>query len=210
MHNWVPLHKGTRSTGRADLVAAHLKLFKLLSNDKANDVWYMVIERLFNSSNFFQEVKIEEYRMAFWTAVKKNNPDLVSNFLTEAPHLLKQTDEHGWSAIHLCAAQGNAKIMETLIKHGVNIELKTKHSHTPIMIAAEYSNMECLKLLLRHNMDIAISRGETFDFGPLFNILVPDQGYLHSAYQTGELKLSFEVDQLVILAGAEKVCELII
>ena len=64
------------------------------------------------------------------------------------------------------------------------------------------------KNITTHNIDLALSRGETFDFGPLINLLTPNNCYLHSAYESGALKLSFENDQLVILVGDQTVCEL--
>ena len=190
-----------KSTGRADSGPTLLKLFKQLADDKSNDVWHMVVERLFNSTNFSKTVKIED----FWATIKQNKVDIVDNFLTKIPGFLTQVNEQGWSAIHLCAVHGNAQMMETLIKHGANIELKTQDSNIPIEIAAKCSNIECLKILLKHNIDLASNRGEIFDFKPIMHILAPNQTHLYSAYKPEDLKLSLENDHLVILAGDQKV-----
>jgi len=68
---------------------------------------------------------------------------------------------HGSSALHLATA--NIKIVEILIEHGANINIRSEGYGTPIYLAAELGQLDTVQHLIKQKADInvATTNGKT-------------------------------------------------
>lgn len=56
----------------------------------------------------------------------------------------------GYSPLHLAAEHGHANIVNYLLQHGAQQDVRSEHGLTPIFLAANFGHIDCLKCLLRH------------------------------------------------------------
>lgn len=60
------------------------------------------------------------------------------------------TDKHGRTPLHEAAATNNYEMVEWLIEHQANLEVKTvKECQTPLHYAARYDAMQTIRILLQ-------------------------------------------------------------
>lgn|SRR5574343_217096 len=52
-----------------------------------------------------------------------------------------------------CARQGNLSEIHKYIESGIDINIQDKHGQTPLMIASEYSQLECVRSILNLGAD---------------------------------------------------------
>lgn len=77
-----------------------------------------------------------------------------------AAEVLDRTDEidhrngEGWTALMYAAADGNIKIVTTLLMRGAEVDAKNQYGYTPLMLAATRGNPEVVKLLLSKGADV--------------------------------------------------------
>lgn len=104
---------------------------------------------------------------SFLRAVKRGDMDGVRKCIADKDRdaYLAATDEHGSTALHIAAHEGNTDMMTLLLDAGMQADVKTAHGTTPLQhIAGNYSDMEAaIKLLLKRGADIeaADSGGRT-------------------------------------------------
>ncbi|TGZ37476.1 ankyrin repeat domain-containing protein, partial [bacterium M00.F.Ca.ET.162.01.1.1] len=64
---------------------------------------------------------------------------------------INQTDEDGWSSLHLAAHNGRTAVLETLIGHpAVDVNSRNKWKSTPLSLAAARGHLACIQSLLKH------------------------------------------------------------
>src|SRR6267142_5768909 len=70
-----------------------------------------------------------------WAAMK-NDPDLAQTLLYASANVKATTRIGGYTPLLLAAQNGNAEVMEPLIKGGADVNAKTSNGTTPLMFAA--------------------------------------------------------------------------
>mmetsp|Transcript_11638 Transcript_11638/g.17231 ORF Transcript_11638/g.17231 Transcript_11638/m.17231 type:complete len:575 (+) Transcript_11638:34-1758(+) len=73
---------------------------------------------------------------------------LVENLLIENKVDVNKVNDLGYSALHYAAREGRLSIMNKLINHGANIELKSKHVDIALAIAIQHNHLKIVDRLL--------------------------------------------------------------
>ena len=59
-------------------------------------------------------------------------------------------DNHGRTPLHTAASTNNSEMVEWLLEHCANLEMKTANEHqTPLHYAARYDSIQAIKILLQ-------------------------------------------------------------
>ena len=89
-------------------------------------------------------------------AAVAGNIDLVHKLIERkgVEWALNSKDNQNQSLLHLSSAYGHLDIMESLIKHGSDIEAKNFEEKTPLYLAVKSGNVEAVKKLLEHKANI--------------------------------------------------------
>ena len=64
------------------------------------------------------------------------------------------SDDKGRTPAHICAENGNVKIMAYLIEKGANINLENSRGETPLDIALKKGNFEIVSLFLKNDVNV--------------------------------------------------------
>lgn len=103
-------------------------------------------------------------RRSRWTplvlAVSKGNFDVVVEMMKYSPEI-NHIANKGWSVFmyitnnyHKAKDEDQADVGRVLLKHGANIEARTKSGRTPLMNAAENGKLAVVKMLIEEGADI--------------------------------------------------------
>ena len=60
------------------------------------------------------------------------------------------TNNKGHTALHPAAHEGNIRIIEILLSHGADINVKDKINNTPLFYAMEAGHKDVVELLTKH------------------------------------------------------------
>ncbi|TIT78461.1 MAG: ankyrin repeat domain-containing protein, partial [Mesorhizobium sp.] len=64
---------------------------------------------------------------------------------------INQTDEGGWSALHLAAHNARMAALEALIAYpAIDVNSRNKWKSTPLSLAAAKGHLECIQALVKH------------------------------------------------------------
>jgi len=88
-----------------------------------------------------------------WAAMK-NDADLAQTLLYASANVKATTRIGAYTPLILAAQQGNAEVMEPLIKAGADVNAKTGNGTTPLMFAAASGNTDAVKMLLDRGADV--------------------------------------------------------
>ena len=88
-----------------------------------------------------------------WAAMK-NDPDLAQLLLYASASARATTRIGAYTPLLLAAQNGNAEVMEPLIKGGADVNAKTSNGTTPLMFAAAAGNARAVTLLLDRGADL--------------------------------------------------------
>jgi len=88
-----------------------------------------------------------------WAALK-NDADLAQTLLYASANVKATTRIGAYTPLILAAQQGNAEVMEPLIKAGADVNAKTGNGTTPLMFAAASGNTDAVKVLLDRGADV--------------------------------------------------------
>lgn len=70
--------------------------------------------------------------------------------LLENNALISVRNRVGWTALHHAAFCGYEEIVEAMVKHGGDVEIRNNEEETPIMLAACYGKVGAVKVLLQN------------------------------------------------------------
>lgn len=88
-----------------------------------------------------------------WAAVT-NNPQTVRLSLASAGNT-RATNQHGQSPLWLAARRGHREVVDILLDHGADIEIRSPVGLTPLAIAAREGQCEVIKVLLDRGANLA-------------------------------------------------------
>ena len=100
--------------------------------------------------------------------------------------LCQDSDDELKTSLHLAAAQGHAKIVRLLLKHGANVSSCDMNDSTPLHEAAAHNRYQCVQILLQYQAPI-----DRFD-GKHYTPLHRASQYGH--WQIVRLLLNFNAD----------------
>ena len=90
----------------------------------------------------------------FLKAVKKGNITFVRDQLDEKIVRINEAGEHGDTALHVAARNGQMEMFHFLTANGASIKARNKYDETPLHSAVEEGNFEIAKLLVEAGADI--------------------------------------------------------
>src|ERR1051325_7650005 len=88
-----------------------------------------------------------------WAAMK-NDADLAQTLLYAAANIRATTRIGAYTPLILAAQQGNAAVIEPLVKSGADVNGRTANGTTPLMLASASGNVDAVKALLDHHADV--------------------------------------------------------
>ena len=59
----------------------------------------------------------------------------------------------GWTPLHYAASGGHAEVAKLLLSHSAYIDAESPNGSTPLMMAAMYGNVDCVRMLLEAGAD---------------------------------------------------------
>jgi len=68
----------------------------------------------------------------------------------------------GWTALHFAAFGGQVDVLELLLKHGADVDVraKTKFDNTPLQAGALTGQVEAIRRLIAHGADVRVKQAE--------------------------------------------------
>jgi uncharacterized protein len=82
-------------------------------------------------------------------ASMKGHVELVNQLIAKDADVNKT----GWTPLHYAASGAKAPIILILLEHSAYVDAESPNGSTPLMMAAMYGNVECVKLLLEAGAD---------------------------------------------------------
>jgi uncharacterized protein len=82
-------------------------------------------------------------------AALKGHVDLVNQLIAKEADVNKT----GWTPLHYAASGARRPILLILLEHSAYIDAESPNGSTPLMMAAMYGDVECVKLLLESGAD---------------------------------------------------------
>ena len=73
--------------------------------------------------------------------------------MDDALDLIAKVNQPGWSALHYAASGPEPTLVKLLLEQGANVEAASPNGTTPLMMAAQYSSEDSVKLLLDKGAD---------------------------------------------------------
>lgn len=118
------------------------------SSYKMSEEEIEAIQKLGISISNGQALPYEEQKKALWNAIKKDDPVVVRSLLQIYPSLAKTSDEQGRLIIHHAAKYGSVKVLNTLVRFGVDLNVNSSDKKTALQIAIEANHLSAIKLLV--------------------------------------------------------------
>jgi uncharacterized protein len=88
-----------------------------------------------------------------WAAMR-NDADLAQTLLYAGANVKATTRINSYTPLLLAAKNGNAAVMQPLLKSGADANLATSNGTTPLMFAAAAGSADAVKILLDHGADV--------------------------------------------------------
>lgn len=99
-------------------------------------------------------------------AIKNNHQDVVDFLLAHGADVNVHGQLMGRNALHLAAFQGDAELVQTLLRHGAEVDARESDGGTALFIAAGKGHLEVAKILLRYHADVNVTE-KTDNLTPL-------------------------------------------
>lgn len=90
------------------------------------------------------------------SAIRHGNGDKIERMLHRNPELLSAKDRHGWSIVHYAASYDEVDILRLAIVRKGNVNVADEHGVTPLIIAVEEGNLDCVQALLDAGADTSV------------------------------------------------------
>ncbi|UXX77751.1 ankyrin repeat domain-containing protein [Reichenbachiella carrageenanivorans] len=88
-----------------------------------------------------------------YTSVVRNELKKAKNLIAQGGEINVFLDRTGQYMIHSPTQDGNTEMLQLLISHGADLNVKTKPGFTACHLAAMSNNLEALKLLIENGAD---------------------------------------------------------
>jgi hypothetical protein len=125
---------------------------KGIKKRKSSSKWRRINTRVESDESDDSDSKIKEeydHNCQLHMAVNQNDVDLVKAILQQDPTSIYAVGYRKRSVLHLAALNGNADMVQLLLKMKANYDILDKYTFPPIVYAAN-GHSECLKIFLRH------------------------------------------------------------
>lgn len=101
---------------------------------------------------------------ALWNAIADGNESLVNSLLERgADTTFTSADARNESLLHLAARRGNARVLESLLRHGPELNAYSDEGITPLMSAALANKLKTTEILIDAGSDIDAPLKDTRD-----------------------------------------------
>jgi ankyrin repeat protein len=91
-----------------------------------------------------------------YDACADGNMEAVREFLGDEKTDVNEPDKKGVTPLHVAVVRQNPKLVALLLKHGANVDAKTKTGWTPLMDASHDGYIGCMKILIEHGADVNV------------------------------------------------------
>jgi ankyrin repeat protein len=102
------------------------------------------------------ELRANNGNTALMMAAYKSNMTAVKALLAKGARV----NQVGWAPMHYAAAGGNAEIVELLLRHRAELDARTPHMQTALMLAAREGKEEAVSSLLAAGANALLKNGE--------------------------------------------------
>ncbi|GLT48610.1 hypothetical protein SLA2020_222250 [Shorea laevis] len=109
-----------------------------------------------NQKNEFSETRRRQQAAEFFGAVQVGNVKVAKAALEREPGLLYETTGCHSSALHIAAGNGQVEILSMLLERHLNPDVVNRYKQTPLLFAAIYGRVSCLKKLIDLRVNIAM------------------------------------------------------
>nr|XP_004225780.1 ankyrin repeat domain-containing protein 49-like [Ciona intestinalis] len=106
-----------------------------------------------DSSSDDNEEPSNENEKFLWAA-GNGKIDMVKQMFESNSDLIKWKDEDGYTAIHRASSEGQFEVIEYLLKHGADANVKTLDGWTPLHCACKWNNAKAATVLLANGAEI--------------------------------------------------------
>ena len=95
-------------------------------------------------------------RTALDLAAHDGKTDIVKILCDFNPNLINKQNNYGWAALHYAAFYNYEEMLDYLIEHGANLNIKTNKEKTPLNLAIKYHWHECsiIRKLIERGTDV--------------------------------------------------------
>ncbi len=105
------------------------------------------------------ELRANNGNTALMMAAYKDNLPAVQALLDKGA----KVNQLGWTALHYAAAGGSAQVIRLLVKHRAELDARSPHMATALMLAAREGQEEAVTALLEAGANPALKNGEGLD-----------------------------------------------
>ena len=107
-------------------------------------------------------------------AAWSGNYEMVKLLLKDSRILIDQQDDNGYGAIHYACQNGRHDIVNLLLDHKVNTQIKTNDNNSVLNLAAWSNNLELVQTLLKRGGDLDLNSENSKHFTPLMSAFFND------------------------------------
>ncbi|KAK4876912.1 hypothetical protein RN001_009418 [Aquatica leii] len=124
-----------------------------------NESWVSV------STMHYDEKALNESEKSIIDYVKEGNYVEVVRMLKSGgtDRSWNELDENGMGLIHWAADRGYSNIIQALLSHGADVNLRDAEMQTPLHYAAVCGHLECVGTLLKNNADVTLKDDDGFN-----------------------------------------------
>ena len=80
--------------------------------------------------------------------------ELVERFLLEYPQYASATGGHCGTALHSASISGHLHVVQSLLRHGVDVDVPNHEKSTPLLLATKWRHRDVVQYLLDHGADV--------------------------------------------------------
>jgi len=155
---------------------------------------------------------IEEPNIDLLTAVQDNNLEIVNQHIAYGSDLNLQDGTFSNTPLNFAGIYGLTEIANTLVDAGADLNLVNDDNFTPLCNAAAWGHTKVVTILLDAGADISAKCFETqigISVAVAIAISAPYSDYIKALYVDHGEKYNIPYDEAEIIAGREKVTELL-
>lgn len=91
--------------------------------------------------------------------------DSALKLLRSGSDINAKTQDSKWTPLHLAVVEHKKEMVEFLLTHGANPDMKDESGETPLHLAADNDDIECVKMLIQHHANV--NARDTYQCAPL-------------------------------------------
>jgi uncharacterized protein len=111
--------------------------------------------------------------ISLFDAIDNNDFSLLKQLIKDKVDI-NQTNEYGYSALHIASSKGLEEIAVFLIENGINVNMQDVNGQTVLHYAAVYNQLRLAKYALSNNGDLGIE--DMHGNQPLWTAVFNDKG----------------------------------